>query len=330
MRCIVVIGLGSMGKRRIRLLRSIDENLTIYGVDSNAERCQQIYDEYHIETYSTLKKAVYGSKQRPEAAVISTSPLSHAAIIEECLDENLHIFTELNLVNDRYEENIRKAKLKGKVLFLSSTFLYREEIQYIQNKVKKCKSPINYTYHIGQYLPDWHPWESYKNFFVGEKRTNGCREIFAIELPWLQKTFGRITSYQVIKGKCTNLNIDYPDTYHLLLEHENGSMGSLQVDVVSRKAVRNLELYSEDMYLTWNGSPTGLNYYDFEKKEEQNVLLYEEVQHMEGYSSFIIENAYQNELQAYLKEISGRNASRYSFEDDLVTLKLIDEIEGLT
>ena len=329
MKSIVVIGLGSMGKRRIRLIRNIDKNIIIYGVDSNAERCQQIFEEYHIKTYPKLKNAIYESEQRPEAAVISTSPLSHAAIIEECLDENLHVFTELNLVSDRYEENIQKAKEKGKILFLSSTFLYREEIQYIQKQVKECKSPVNYTYHIGQYLPDWHPWESYKNFFVGDRRTNGCREIFAIELPWLQKTFGEIISYRVIKGKCTNLNIDYPDTYHLLLEHENGSMGSLQVDVVSRKAVRNLEVYSEGMYLTWNGSPTGLSFYDFEKKEDQNVLLYQEIQHMEGYSSFIIENAYQNELQAFMKEISGQNASRYSFEDDMTTLQLIDKIEGL-
>ena len=329
MKSIVVIGLGPMGKRRIRLLRNIDKNIVIYGVDSNAERCQQIFDEYHIKTYPNLKKAINESEQRPEAAVISTSPLSHAAIIEECLDENLHVFTELNLVSDRYEENMRKAKGKGKILFLSSTFLYREEIQYIQKQVKKCKSPVNYTYHIGQYLPDWHPWESYNNFFVGDRRTNGCREIFAIELPWLQKTFGEIISYQVIKGKDTNLNIDYPDTYHLLLQHESGSMGSLQVDVVSRKAVRNLEVYSEDMYLTWNGSPKGLRFYDFEKKEEQGVLLYQEIQHMEGYSSFIIENAYQNELQAFMKEISGQNASRYGFEDDMITLQLIDKIEGL-
>ena len=83
------------------------------------------------------------------------------------------------------------------------------------------------------------------------------------------------------------------------------------------------------MYLTWNGSPTGLSFYDFEKKEDQNVLLYQEIQHMEGYSSFIIENAYQNELQAFMKEISGQNASRYSFEDDMTTLQLIDKIEGL-
>ena len=35
---------------------------------------------------------------------------------------------------------------------------------------------------LGQYLPDWHPWESYKSFFVSNKKTNGCRELFAIEL----------------------------------------------------------------------------------------------------------------------------------------------------
>ena len=328
MRSILVIGLGSMGRRRIRLLKAIDKNIVIYGVDTNADRCQQVQEEFLIKTYSSLKQAICEAEQKPEAAVISTSPLSHAELIKECLNENLHVFTELNLVRDQYEENIRNSKLKGKILFLSSTFLYREEVQYIKEQVDRCKFGINYTYHVGQYLPDWHPWEDYRNFFVGDRRTNGCREIFAIELPWLQKTFGEISSWQLIKNKCSNLNIDYPDTYHLLLEHKGGCKGSLQVDVVSRKAVRNLEVYGEDIYLTWNGSPTGLNVYNFETKKEHNVLLYDDVHHMEGYSSFIIENAYQNELQAFLNEISGQQAARYGFEDDMNTLKMIDEIEG--
>ena len=330
MNCIVVIGLGSMGKRRIRLLKEMDENIMIYGVDSNSERCREVYDEYRIRTYPDLKSAIHSSEQAPEAAVVSTSPLSHNAIIGECLDENLHVFTELNLVPDGYEENIKKAKERGKILFLSSTFLYREEIQYLQKQIENCQSRLNYTYHIGQYLPDWHPWENYKNFFVGDRNTNGCREILAIELPWLQKTFGEIVSYQVMKGKSTDLDIDYSDTYHLLLEHRGGILGSLQVDVVSRKAVRNLEVYGEDLYLAWDGSPTGLHYYDFNKKEEQHILLYENAKHVDGYSSFVVENAYQNELQAFLEEISGQKAAKYSFEEDLVTLKLIDSIEGLS
>jgi hypothetical protein len=41
--------------------------------------------------------------------VISTSPLSHAAIINKALKASCHVFTELNLVDDMYEENIRLA-----------------------------------------------------------------------------------------------------------------------------------------------------------------------------------------------------------------------------
>ena len=51
--------------------------------------------------------------------------------------------------------------------------------------LQEFSRPVNYIYHIGQYLPDWHPWENYKNFFVGDKRTGGVREIFGIDLPWL-------------------------------------------------------------------------------------------------------------------------------------------------
>ena len=102
------------------------------------------------------------------------------------------------------------AKEVCKTLFLSSTFFYREEIRYIRSKISNDKK-WNYSYHIGQYLPDWHPWESYKDFFLGDKRTNGCREIMAIELPWLTGTFGEVDRVNVLSDKLTGLNIDYKD-----------------------------------------------------------------------------------------------------------------------
>lgn len=329
MKGIVVIGLGSMGRRRIRLLKTMGKDISIYGVDNNAERCQKASEEFGIATYASLRDVLQRTNQGLEAAVISTSPLSHAVIIRECLDANLHVFTELNLVSDQYADNIRKAKEKGRVLFLSSTFLYRDEVQYIQEQVKNCPSKVSYTYHVGQYLPDWHPWENYRDFFVGDKRTNGCRELFAIELPWLQKTFGPVASYEIFKDKRTALNIEYPDTYHMLLWHESGTLGSLQVDVISRKPVRNLEVYGESMYLAWDGTPTGLSRYNITEKKEEKIFLYNEIQHMDGYSAFVIENAYQNELAAFFEEISGQTAAKYSFEDDLKTIKLMDAIEGI-
>lgn len=323
---ILIIGLGSMGRRRIRLLQKISGSYLLMGVDTQKERCETTSREFHIEVSSNLDAAF--EQFQPDAVVISTSPLSHKELINKCLLHNCHVFTELNLVKDGYEENIALAREKQKVLFLSSTFLYREEIQYIEKATNPFKGRLNYTYHVGQYLPDWHPWESIQNYFVADKRTNGCRELFAIELPWLSKVFGEIESVMVRKGKNTSLPIDYCDNYQLLLTHKGGNKGSLAVDVVSRKAVRNLEIYGEELYLTWNGQPTGLKRYDYNNKQEEVIDVYQEIDKQEGYASFVIENAYQNELVAYLKEISGEKGSRYSFEDDLRILEWIDKIEG--
>ena len=118
---------------------------------------------------------------------------------------------------------IAEAKKRGRILFLSSTFLYRKDIQYIKDRVAGKRT--NYIVHTGQYLPDWHPWESYQSFFVNDPRTNACREIMAIDLPWIIQMFGPVKDLCVKKGKDSILNIDYNDNYIISFEHENGSRG---------------------------------------------------------------------------------------------------------
>jgi len=323
---VAVIGLGSMGKRRIRLIRKYRETFQIVGVDTNEERRKACEDEYQIETFNSLTDAV--DTNSIDCVFVCTSPLSHSKIITQCLNYGLHVFTELNLVDDGYDENILLARQKGLKLFLSSTFLYREEIKKIRNLSKQTGSALNYTYHIGQYLPDWHPWENYKDFFVGDKRSNGCREIFAIELPWLVDVFGDIIKIDVIKSKISNLNIDYNDNYLILIQHKNGHKGTLAVDVVSRKAVRNLEVYSEQIYLHWDGSPTGLYVYDFGSKKDVNIKLYDEIDQLNNYSSFVVENAYLNEVISFFEAVTEGKIPAYSFEKDKDILKIIDRIEA--
>ncbi|MGV8982705.1 Gfo/Idh/MocA family protein [Clostridium sp.] len=323
---VVVIGLGSMGKRRIRLIHKYIDTVQIVGVDTNEKRRKECEKEYGIETFNSLTETV--DTNHIDGAFVCTSPLSHSGIITECLKYGLHVFTELNLVADGYEENIVLAKQKCLILFMSSTFLYREEIKKIKNLSQQVGSALNYTYHIGQYLPDWHPWENYKDFFVGNKRSNGCREIFAIELPWLVEVFGDIINVDVIKSKISNLNIDYNDNYLLLIQHKNGHKGTLAVDVVSRKAVRNLEVYGEQLYLHWDGSPTGLYTYDFEAKKDVNIRLYEEIDQLDNYSNFVVENAYSNEIISFFEAVTEGKIPAYSFEKDKDILKIIDRIEA--
>ena len=323
----LVIGLGSMGKRRIRLMKGFFEGVELCGVDSNEQRRTQANELFSLPCFSSIKEAV--AEFKPETAFVCTSPLSHSAIIEELLSYSLNVFTEINLVTDGYEKNQSTAKEKGVVLFLSSTPLYRRETQFIEKTVKQTSGALCYRYHVGQYLPDWHPWENYKDFFVGDKRTNGCREIFAIQLPWLVSSFGKIVKAEAVPMKQTSLKIDYPDSFFVTLYHEGGTVGQFDVNVVSRKAVTDLEVIGENLYLKWNGTPKGLSVYDYDKKEDRAIDTYESVTKDSRYAENIIENAYVDELSAFFDALKGKAVRRHSFENDAEILKIIDGIEGI-
>ena len=153
---LLIVGLGSMGKRRARLTKGIDAAIQIVGVDTaESRRDEAIRLGLADAAYATIAEAV--SAEHPDAALVCTAPLAHAAVIGALLDHDLPVFTELNLVSDGYRENMAKAAAKKLPLFLSSTMLYRRETQYIKQQVAEFGKPVHYIYHIGQYLPDWRP-----------------------------------------------------------------------------------------------------------------------------------------------------------------------------
>ncbi len=317
---VAVIGLGSMGKRRIRIIQEMYPYFNIVGIDAREDRRTEASNCFNIDCFGSFNNIT----ETRDCAIICTSPLSHNGIISDALKRGMHVFTELNLVNDGYDSNIQLAKRNERILFLSSTFLYREETRYIKSKV--TGNNWNYAYHIGQYLPDWHPWESYKEFFLGDKRTNGCREILAIELPWLVKTFGDVEKINAVSDKMTELNIDYNDNYLIQLSHNNGNKGMLIVDVVSPVAVRKLEVYKENEYISWEGTPESLREFNKEEKTLRKVCLEEPAEHIEGYSAFVVENAYKNEIKEFFEAILHNKELEYGFEQDKKILALIDSI----
>ena len=326
---LLIIGLGSMGKRRARLARGMRDDVVICGVDS-AESRREEAASLGIAAYPSIAEAV--AAEQPDAALVCTAPVSHAAIITELLNAGLPVFTELNLIDDGYERNIALSKEKGLPLFLSSTMLYRGETQYIKAEAQKFMretgKAVNYIYHIGQYLPDWHPWENYKNFFMGQKRTGGVCEIFGIDLPWLWDAFGPVTSMHVEKDKISTLEVDYPDSYFVTLRHESGVKGMLAADVVSPKAVRNFECFGEGIHLFWEGNPKSLYNFNHDTGEKVQINTYTTVEQDSRYSDNIVENAYVDELANFFGVLEGREEARWSFEKDQQVIALIERIEA--
>ena len=322
---VVVIGLGSMGRRRIRLMQAMENAPEIVGVNRSAERRAQVEKEFGIKTFATLSEAV--AETRPQAAFLCTAPASHGPAVMECIAAGLHVFMEINLLGGWYAEAAKAATEKGVKLFISSTPVYRRETNYIAKAVGG--EPVGYIYHCGQYLPDWHPWEDYHGFFAAKKETNGCREILCVELPWIEKAFGKIESVQVMSGRLTSLDIDFPDHYMISIRHEGGSKGMYCQDIVARKGLRRLEVFSEKLHVFWEGTPDSLSSYDIGEKAMKPVKLYDDVVQDGRYNANIIENAYADEIKAFFDYVEKDVIPPYTFDEDAHTLAVVDEIEGV-
>ena len=324
---LLVIGLGSMGKRRVRLLKEYDASIEVIGLDKQEKRRKEAEEIYSIKTYDNMEEINFSEI---DGVLLCSSPLTHTELILNLNSKGIYnIFTELNLSTNYYDEIIKVEKEEKGILFLSSTLLYRKEIQYIKDILSLDKGKKSYNYHVGQYLPDWHPWENYNDFFIGQKETNGCREIMAIEFPWIVDIFGEVESFYCLKNKITNLKIDYNDNYHIILKHKDGTIGSLQFDVVSREATTYLEIISENNHIKWNGTPEGFKVFELNAKKMKDIGTYENVERKEGYSQLIIEDMYLEEISTFIKSIKeNKNYSKYSFEKDKEVLSLINKIEG--
>ncbi len=68
--------------------------------------------------------------------------------------------------------------------------------------------------------------------------------------------------------------------------------------------------------------------YNYNDKVENCIKLYDSIDKKEGYSSFIIEDAYRSEIENFFEVIEGTDVAKYSFEKDLRILSMINKIEG--
>ena len=133
----LVVGYGSMGRRRIRLLKKIMSDVEIITVDANPERLKQARTA-NVTAYANLDDAI---AERPDFSFVSTSPAAHADIALHLAKAGINLFTELNLIDKNYDEITAAAKANGSVAFMSSTMLYDKRIHKIQELVAKTTPP---------------------------------------------------------------------------------------------------------------------------------------------------------------------------------------------
>jgi len=240
----LIVGLGSMGKRRIRNLKQLDQT-EIIGFDMNVERCNEAREKYGISIFTNIEDAL---EQSPNAMIVSTPPDLHMKYAKVALENNIHFFTEASVINDDMDEIINKLKTSKVIGMPSCTMRYHPMVLKLNEIIQSNElgRVLAFTHHSGQYLPDWHPWEDYRDFYVSKRNTGACREIVPFELVWIIDTFGEIKNVMGDITKVSSLDVDIDDIYNIILEFQNKIRGVLTVDVIARNPIRYLKVMLEN------------------------------------------------------------------------------------
>lgn len=323
---ILVVGLGSMGKRRIRNLKVLGFK-NIYGFDIRNDRKQMNKDLEGVIIVDDVNEAI--KTLNIEAMVISVPPDIHHLYMTKAIENSIHFFVEASVVDDGMEEIIAKLKSKKIIAAPSSTLFFHPAIKKITSLIQNGElgTVTNFIYHSGQYLPDWHSYEKVQDYYVSKKETGGAREIVPFELTWITKIFGFPKQVSGIVKKTIKIegaeNID--DTYNALFNYD-GFILNLSIDVVSRHATRKLLINGSDKQLVWNWDDNCIKIYD-PTTEKWELWDYQVNSAATGYNKNITEQMYMDELVNFFEAIEEKADFFNSMEYDHKVLKLLYAIE---
>lgn len=321
----VVLGLGSMGKRRVRCLLELGVKATeIFGFDTRLDRCEETRDKYSINIMKNINDVDY---KNVKGIIVSLPPDKHCEGVKIAIEHNIPAFIEASVILDDVNE-IKKLNTKNLFLAPSCTFRFHPMISIIRDIVfsKKYGKVCNFSYHSGQYLPDWHPWEKVTDFYVGNRLTGGAREIVPYELTWMVEVFGYPDEIKGYFRKTCDVGCDIEDTYVCSLGYKD-KVGTLIVDVVSRYAARNLIINFEKGQIQWRWDKNEIEVYNADTGEVE-IIKQNEQKHEEGYNVNIGENMYIEEIRAFLNGIKKPELYPTDIDYDIKVLKLLNSVEN--
>jgi len=312
-----------MGKRRIRNLLKLGY-CDIIGFDPRNDRRKESKKKYNIHSVSTIEE---GLEHKPNVMIISTPPDLHYTYAKIAIKNNIHFFTEVNLSSKDTKKIIQKLKNKSIIGVPSCTTLYNPVFIELKKLIRKKSLGKIFTmyHHFGHFLPNWHPWEDYKEFYVSKKETGAAREVVPFELIWITTLFSEIKSIFGQNTKISKLKTNIDDIYEVFIEFQNGIHGILVIDVLSSPSFSETKIIGEKGVILCDHN-TGIIKLNNEGKWKTRQVQMGKI--AKGYKgNTATELQYEEEIKSFLKMVLKKGKYPFTFNDELKILKILDTIE---
>ena len=162
------VGLGSMGKRRVRCVHALRAGETV-GFDVHADRRAEAESLYGIRTVASFEEGMAGD---PDAIIISTPPHQHVEFALAAIAAGKPFFAEETVTLDPEAVTPLLAALARQpvvaapvVAAPSCTMRFHPAVRQIQRILQSgdLGRPLSFDAMSVSYLPDWHPWSASRN-----------------------------------------------------------------------------------------------------------------------------------------------------------------------
>lgn len=310
---VALVGLGSIGRRHLRLLKALRPEVEVTLVRSGHGK---IWPEVALsrESVSSINEAI---AKDIDAAIISSPAPYHVKqamqflevgiplLIEKPLSHNMDDIQELKDTSDRLGTPI----LVGYVLRHSADLCCFGEI-LSKNALGQM---IGATIECSSYLPDWRPEQDYRmTASAREDLGGGVLLELSHELDYANWLFGPFKSVEAKLINSGAFDIGVEDNADLILTSKSGLTTSIHLDFCRPNVIRQCTLEGLEGSLSWDGIAN-------------NVCL----QHESGETRFwpftIDRDAmFREQLRHFLSCIEQDELPKVTLDDGIAVMTLIE------
>lgn len=316
---LLVVGLGSIGKRHARLIRELAPSVRIVALrHQNSQEMDQAGIDYCV---ASMDEALRFS---PQAAVIANPSNFHLGAALPLAEAGVHLLVEKPISNSTHGvmELIEICQARGLTLMTAYNMRFLPSLQRFRELLEEQRvgRVLSVRAEVGQYLPSWRPDSDYRQN-VSAKAALGGGVLLELshEIDYLRWLFGEVKWVNAIQLKQSNLEIDVEDTAHLILgfvphAEEKPVVATLNLDFVRHDTTRNCTVIGETGSLRWNALAGTVEI--FEQGSSAWQLLFTH-QHQR-------DDSYLAEWRHFLACISNGQPPLISGHDGLAVLRIIE------
>jgi predicted dehydrogenase len=254
----LILGCGSIGKRHIGNLLSAREG-EVLAFDVRRDRADEVRARFGIEVLTDLEQAF---ARRPTVAFITAPTSLHVRLALQAAQRGCHLFIEKPLSHSRegVEEFRTIVRQKKLITLVGCNMRFHPGLRMVKKLLQDnaIGRVVAARVDVGQYLPDWHPYEDYRQGYSARRDLGGGIILDAIhEIDYIRWLLGPVRSVACFADKLSRLEIDTEDTAALLLRFADGALGEVHLDYVQRTYSRSCQVIGDEGTIRWDYA-TGL------------------------------------------------------------------------